>query len=129
MNIVDWILLEFLFVIIVIIPIYSLYLKWQDIKFERNHPEYFELKNELITVGNECFEWEDLISQKKKAIDIALAEEHYLTPPEVMENREKIIQWRNEIKELRNEYRPLKERHIILKEQYKKMCKELKIND
>ena len=98
---------------------------YYNAKFEKNHSDYIALKNKVIEKGNANCEWRNLINQKKKAIDEALAEMPYATEKGQAEIMKKVNIWRVELEELNNEARPHFEEHILLRDELNKWHDEL----
>ena len=99
--------------------------KYQNKKFIKNHSDYIELRNKVIEKGNENWEWRNLINQKRKAIDEALAELPYLTEWAKHKVEAQIGVWRVELEEINNEARPHFEEHILLRDKLNKWHDEL----
>ena len=115
----------FIALCLIVVVIADIYTSYYNKQFAKKHPDYFELRNELIDKENECFDFEILINQKKKAIDEALDTLKYVTA----ENRTKIEAqieiWRNELAEINEEARPHFEEHILLRDKMNKWHDEL----
>ena len=110
------------FIIVFIADIYTAHYNKQ---FAKKHPAYFSLRNAVIEKGNECWEFRNLIDQKKKAIDEALAEIPYLTVGEVEKVEKQVMEWRLELREIREEMRPVELEHITLRDRFNKFHEEL----
>ena len=99
--------------------------KYQNKKFVKNHPDYIELQNKVIDKGNSNWYYRDLINQKKKAIDEALAELPYATEQGQAKIMATVGVWRVELEVLNNEARPHFEEHILLRDKLNKWHDEL----
>lgn len=110
---------------VILVTILEIYTAHYNKQFAKKHPAYFELRNAVIEKGNECWDFRNLIDQKKKAIDEALAEIPYLTVSEVEKVEKQIIEWRLELREIREEFRPIELEHITLRDRFNKFHEEL----
>ena len=92
------------------------YYEYHNKKFAKNHPDYIELQNRVIEMGNANWEWRNLIDQKKKAIDEALDLLKYATAEQREKIEKQLETWRHELAEIQDEARPHFQEHIILRD-------------
>ncbi len=104
---------------------FNIWWNYQQKKFAKKYPDYLELKNKVIEKGNANWDWYDLINQKKKAIDEALATMPYLTKTAREKVEKQIEIWQIELEAINEEARPHFEEHIILREKFNKWHDEL----
>ena len=100
------------------------YYSHKDKQFVKNHPEYIELRNQVIDKGNTNYEWRKLIDQKKKAIDTALAEIPYATETAKKKIEQQLAMWRIELAEINEDARPDFVEHELLRDKLNKMREE-----
>jgi hypothetical protein len=115
----------FIAICAIVATIANIYTAHYNKQFAKKHPAYFELRNAVIEKGNECWEFRNLINQKKKAIDEALAEMPYLTASEAEKVEKQVIEWRLELRDIRDEFRPIELEHITLRDRFNKFHDEL----
>ena len=115
----------FIALCLIVVAIADIYTSYYNKQFAKKHPDYFELRNELIKKENECFDFEILINQKKKAIDEALAEIPYLTAGEAEKVEKQITEWRLDLREIREDMRPIELEYITLRDRFNAFHKEL----
>ena len=103
----------------------TMWYNYHNKKFVKNHPDYIALQNEVSEKGRANWEWRELINQKKKAIDEALAEIPYATEQGQAKIMATVGVWRVELEVLNNEARPHFEEHILLRDKLNKWHDEL----
>lgn len=119
------IILSMISLVALVSVIIVIWYEYQHRKFVKNHSDYIALQNEVIEKGNATWEWRNLINQKKKAIDEALAEMPYLTTREREKAEKQINELRIDLFLLKEDAKPYFEEHIMLREKLNAWYDEL----